>query len=179
MNKVLEELKYNLKRAMTLEVKLKEKGDSWDWARESITAHKTVTRSIISMIPKLGKKADETTSEDIYNLLKKYIKNEKESQLYTSNHITASDAKGISPSDLKKLVKNKIEELGDLLTSPSINIAEEYLPKAPTEEDILNYIKKNIDLSELKNKMQAMGPIMKAFPGCDGNIVKNILLKKC
>ena len=44
-------------------------------------------------------------------------------------------------------------------------------------EEIKQWILENIDIDTLKNKMQAMGPIMKQFKGCDGNFVKNLLIE--
>jgi len=47
-----------------------------------------------------------------------------------------------------------------------------------TEEDIREWITANIDFSQFKNKMQAMGMIMKHFGAtADGNRVKEILQK--
>ena len=83
----------------------------------------------------------------------------------------------VGAQHLKKLVANKLVELGDSLTSPEIEIAKSYLPKQATEEEIITWIKRYLVLSQFKNKMQAMGPIMKHFKGADGNFVKGILLK--
>ena len=96
--------------------------------------------------------------------------------LYYDKHITEKDVQGITFKELKKIVNKKIQELGDSLTSPKIQIAQNYLPKQASEEDIISWIKENIDFSTFKNKMQAMGPIMKQFKGCDGNFVKSILV---
>ena len=183
MNNLLKTIKHDLKVAMKIEVEIRKnpaEGDfivSQQGKLENAIAHKTVSRAIISMIPELGMKPEDTKIADIYKLLKKYAGNEKERQLYIGKHITESDVAGISASDLKKLVKNKIQELGTKLDTLVIIIAESYLPKGPTEEEIGHFIKDHLDLSQFKNKMQAMGSIMKAFPGCDGNFVKNILLK--
>jgi len=82
---------------------------------------------------------------------------------------------------LKKLIKSEkevIEKKGEKEDSEFIRIIETYLPKAVTEEEITAWIKQNIDFSKLKNKMQAMGQIMKHFgSAADGNIVKEILQK--
>jgi protein subunit release factor A len=177
MNELLKKIKENLSRAMKLEIELRKQDLTSDSRFRNAIAQKTVSRAIISMIPELGKKPDETTVEDIYKLLKKYVGNEKERQLYVKKHITQSDVEGISPSDLKKLVNKEIQDLGNEIDTLEITIAESYLPKQPAEGDIKQYITENIDLSQFKNKMQAMGSIMKAFPGVDGNFVKNILLK--
>ncbi|MGA8178988.1 MAG: hypothetical protein WB792_02945 [Desulfobacterales bacterium] len=55
---------------------------------------------------------------------------------------------------------------------------ESYLPKMAAEEEISAWIRQNVDFSKFKNKMQAMGAIMKHFgASADGNIVKEILQK--
>lgn len=177
MNQLLKQIKHDLRIAMTTEIKLRKQGITSHTQFNNAVAHKTVSRAIISMIPELRKKSDETTVEDIYKLLKKYAGNEKERQLYIQRHITESHVDGISSSDLKKLVNKKIQDLGNSLDTLTIIIAESYLPKKATEEEIIKWISKNLDLSSFKNKMQAMGPIMKQFKGCDGNFIKDILLK--
>ncbi len=80
---------------------------------------------------------------------------------------------------LKKLMKSEkevLEKKGDETDSRFIKIIENYLPKMATETDITKWIEQNIDFSEFKNKMQAMGLIMKHFGAtADGNAVKKIL----
>lgn len=80
---------------------------------------------------------------------------------------------------LKKLMKSEkevLEKKGDETDSRFIKIIEKYLPKMATEADITKWIEQNIDFSEFKNKMQAMGLIMKHFGAtADGNAVKKIL----
>jgi len=82
---------------------------------------------------------------------------------------------------LKKLTKSEKEVLetkGDETDSRFIGIIENYLPKMATQAEITNWIEQNIDFSEFKNKMQAMGLIMKHFGAtADGNAVKNLLQK--
>ena len=93
------------------------------------------------------------------------------------------DEKELSDDDvvrvLKKLVKAEKETLersGDAGDSPYIRLIEGYLPQMASEEDIREWIKENIDLTQFKNKMQAMKPIMRNFgSGVDGNTVKKIL----
>jgi len=176
MNTVLQDIRSNLKHAMEAEVALRKMGVTSGTRFDYAVAQKTVSRAIISMIPELEVKPDDTNADDIYKLLKKYIKNEKERQLYIVKHITKDDVDGINAADLKKLVNEKIQELGDHLKTDRIRIAELYLPHGPTENEIRVYILANLDLSQFKNKMQAMGQVMKAFPGCDGNFVKKILM---
>jgi uncharacterized protein YqeY len=79
---------------------------------------------------------------------------------------------------LRKLVKSEREtlELKGERDSAFIRTIEAYLPKMATDEEIEAFIKENIDFSGIKNKMQAMGPIMKHFgEKADGHAVKRIL----
>ncbi len=93
------------------------------------------------------------------------------------------DKKALSDDDvikvLKKLIKSEkelLEKKGDTGESEFIKIAESYLPAMASEEEIIDWIKANIDFSQFKNKMQAMGPIMKHFgSAADGSMVKELL----
>jgi uncharacterized protein YqeY len=80
---------------------------------------------------------------------------------------------------LKKLNKSEREVLatkGDPQESEFIKTLDSYLPQMATDAEIKDWIEQNIDLGELKNKMQAMGPIMKHFGAtADGNAVKKVL----
>ena len=80
---------------------------------------------------------------------------------------------------LKKLIKSEKEVLGrqgDREPSPYLDILEAYLPSMASEDEIADWIRTNIDLAGYKNKMQAMGAIMRHFGGnADGNTVKRIL----
>lgn len=82
---------------------------------------------------------------------------------------------------LKKLIKSEkelLEKKGDVTDSEFIRIIENYLPKMATDEEIITWINQNVDFSKFKNKMQAMGLIMKHFGAtADGNTVKKILQK--
>lgn len=79
---------------------------------------------------------------------------------------------------LKKLVKSEKEMLnrkGETV-SDFINVVEGYLPKMASREEVVAWIEANVDFSQYKNKMQAMGAIMKHFGAmADGNEVKKIL----
>lgn len=173
---ILFKIKVALQVAMRNEITLRKAGDTLNDRFDEIVSQKTVSRAIISMFPQIGVKPDDATDDDVIKLLKKYINQEKERNLYQLRFLKESDVEGKSTSEIKKLVKNKIQELDNKLISPQIEIAQSYLPKQVSEEDIILWIKENIDFSKYKNKMQAMGPIMKNFTGCDGNFVKNILL---
>ena len=82
---------------------------------------------------------------------------------------------------LKKLIKSEkemLEKKGDETDSIFIRVIENYLPKMATQAEITHWIEQNVDFSEFKNKMQAMGLIMKHFGAtADGNAVKKILLQ--
>jgi uncharacterized protein YqeY len=82
---------------------------------------------------------------------------------------------------LKKLMKSEkevLEHKGEAADSEFIKVIENYLPKMATEEEITAWIHQNIDFSQFKNKMQAMGLIMKHFgTTADGNFVKKIIQK--
>ena len=80
---------------------------------------------------------------------------------------------------LKKLMKSEkevLEKKGDETDSEFIRTIENYLPKMATEAEITRWVEQNVDFSQFKNKMQAMGLIMKHFgAAADGNAVKKIL----
>ena len=80
---------------------------------------------------------------------------------------------------LKKLMKTEkevLEQKGETADSAFIKVIENYLPKMATEEEITAWIHQNIDFSQFKNKMQAMGLIMNHFGAtADGNFVKKII----
>jgi uncharacterized protein YqeY len=82
-------------------------------------------------------------------------------------------------SVLKKLIKSELEMLeksGQQADSAFIRVIESYLPKKADDQDIRQWITDNVDFSQYKNKMQAMGAIMKHFgASADGNTVKKIL----
>lgn len=79
---------------------------------------------------------------------------------------------------IRKLIKAERETLDRTgqATSPYLEIIESYQPRQAGEEEIRNWIAANIDFSQLKNKMQAMRPIMAHFgSAADGDTVKKVL----
>jgi hypothetical protein len=82
---------------------------------------------------------------------------------------------------LKKLIKSEkevLEHKGEAADSAFIEIVESYLPETASEAEISAWIRQNVDFSRFKNKMQAMGVIMKHFGAkADGNVVREILQK--
>jgi uncharacterized protein YqeY len=100
----------------------------------------------------------------------------KTTRLKKSEEITNDDIIGIIHGLLKSertVLEAKKEE-----TSEYLEILESYLPTMANPEEITAWIKENIDFSQFKNKMQAMGTIMKHFgKQADGKQVKDILSK--
>ncbi len=81
---------------------------------------------------------------------------------------------------LKKFRNNELETLKLQNKSESLflQVVDSYLPPEISSAEIEAWIKENIDWSAYKNKMQAMGTIMKHFGGqADGNVVKEVLSK--
>jgi uncharacterized protein YqeY len=80
---------------------------------------------------------------------------------------------------LKKLIKSEkemLEKSGQGSSSPFIDIIKAYLPAMVSEDEIRQWIAANIDFSDYKNKMQAMGAIMAHFGStADGYTVKQVL----
>jgi len=184
MSELLKLLKENLKYAMTVEMGIRKQpavGEHMLAMQKELfdtcISQKTVSRAIISMFPEIGKKPADATDDDVIKLLRKYIGQEKERELYQQKYLKQEDVEGKTASQLKRLVNDKLQELGEALTSPEIKIAQSYLPKQASEEEIISWINDNLDLSSFKNKMQAMKPIMQQFNGADGNFIRSILLK--
>ncbi len=93
------------------------------------------------------KKAEEITDDDIVGIIQSLIKSE---------HIVL-EAKKLSASDY-------------------LRILESYLPRQASREEIVAWIRANVDFSQFKNRMQAMGPIMQQFgKSADGKLVNQIL----
>ena len=107
---------------------------------------KSALRVILGEFSRLDKK--ELVDDDVVKILKKLIKAEKE----------------------------VIQKKGEQADDGFVKIVENYLPKMATEAEIRSWIEQNIEFANFKNKMQAMGQIMKHFgTAADGNAVKEIL----
>jgi uncharacterized protein YqeY len=100
----------------------------------------------------------------------------KTTRLKTNEEITNDDIIGIIQGLIKSeqmVLEAKKEE-----SSEYLNILESYLPRMAAREEVIAWIQDNIDFSQFKNKMQAMGPIMKHFgKQADGKMVNEILQK--
>jgi len=93
------------------------------------------------------KKPDEITDDDLLDIIRGLVKSEK-----------------------------SVLELQKKETSPYLEALESYLPQMASRDEILAWIKENIDFSEFRSPMQAMAPIMKHFGKlADGNVVKGLL----
>ena len=98
----------------------------------------------------------------------------KSTRLKTPEEITDDDIIGI----IKGLVKSEqtVLEATQRESSDYLQILQSYLPKMVDREEIIGWIKENIDFSQYKNKMQAIGPVMKHFGKlADGKLVNQIL----
>jgi uncharacterized protein YqeY len=98
----------------------------------------------------------------------------KSSRLKKPEEITDDDILGI----INGLVKSEqiVLEAKKQPTSKYLEILQSYLPSLATREEIEAWIKENIDFGNYKNKMQAMGTIMKHFgKTADGRMVNQIL----
>ncbi len=98
----------------------------------------------------------------------------KTTRLKKPEEITNDDIIGI----INGLVKSEqiVLEIKKEATSEYLEILQAYLPKMVNREEIVAWISENIDFSQYKNKMQAMGTIMKHFgKTADGKQVNQIL----
>ena len=98
----------------------------------------------------------------------------KTTRLKKPEEITNDDVVGI----IKGLTKSEqtVMEATGQTTSEYLDILGTYLPKMIDREEITSWIKANIDFAQYKNKMQAMGPVMKHFGKlADGKLVNQIL----
>ena len=128
-------------------------------------------------------KLQEQLKKDLIQSMKTKDEEKKETIRVILGEFGRQDKKELTDEEvikvLQKLIKSEketLEKKGQAEDSAFIRIIETYLPKAATDDEITAWIDQNIDLSEFKNKMQAMGPIMKHFgPRADGNTVKKIL----
>ena len=101
----------------------------------------------------------------------------KSTRLKKPDEITNDDIIGI----INGLVKSEqtVLEIKKETTSEYLEILKRYLPKRVSRTEIEAWIKGNVDFSQYKNKMQAMGTIMKHFgKTADGKQVNQILQEK-
>ena len=93
------------------------------------------------------KKPEEITDDDLLDIIRSFVKSEK----------TVLEFKKESSSDYLELLSR-------------------YLPQMATAEQIEQWTRDNVDLSQVKSPLQAMGTVMKHFgKSADGNLVKEVL----
>ena len=98
----------------------------------------------------------------------------KSTRLKKPEEISDDDVIGIIRG-LAKSERTVLEATGEK-NSEYLDILQRYLPKLVDQEEIISWIKDNIDFSQFKNRMQAMGPVMKHFGKlADGKLVNQIL----
>ena len=98
----------------------------------------------------------------------------KSTRLKKPEEISNDDVIGI----IKGLTKSEqtVLEITGQTSSDYLEILQSYLPKMIDREEIIIWVKDNIDFSQYKNKMQAIGPVMKHFGKLtDGKLVNQIL----
>ena len=88
----------------------------------------------------------------------------------------------ISDDDLLGIIRGLVKsektvlELQKKESSPYLQVLESYLPKMANRDEVMVWIKENIDLSDYKTPMQAMATVMKHFGKlADGSMVKGLL----
>ncbi len=100
----------------------------------------------------------------------------KTTRVKTPEEITDDDLQNI----IRKMVKSEktVLDIKKETTSDYLELLNRYLPQMATIEEIEKWIQENVDLSQFKNPMQAMGNVMKHFGKlADGNQVKAVLQK--
>lgn len=98
----------------------------------------------------------------------------KSTRLKKDDEISNDDILGII-AGLVKSEKTTLE-LQKKESSPYLENLHSYLPQPASAEEIAAWIKENLDLSQFKSPIQAMGPVMKHFgKKADGNLVKKVL----
>lgn len=121
--------------------------------------------------------------KDLHAAIKAKDEQKKDALRVILGEFARFDKKELSDDEivkiLKKLMKAEkevLEQKGETADSAFIKVIENYLPKMATEEEITAWIHQNIDFSQFKNKMQAVGLVMKQFGAtADGNLVKTII----
>ncbi|MFZ7128574.1 MAG: GatB/YqeY domain-containing protein [Desulfobacterales bacterium] len=120
---------------------------------------------------------------DLKTAMKEKQEDRKEAIRVILGEFARSEQKVLSDEEvvrvLRKLQKSErevMEKRGVQEPSAYLRVIESYLPEMADESEIRDWIAANVDFSVYKNKMQAMGQIMKHFGSrADGNEVRRIL----
>ena len=76
---------------------------------------------------------------------------------------------------MTKLEKERMEVVNET-ESPYLDYLNTFMPEQVSNGDIVEWIEGNIDFSQYKNRMQAMGVVMKHFGSTvDGKVVRDII----
>jgi uncharacterized protein YqeY len=119
---------------------------------------------------------------DLTRAMKEKDEPRKEALRVVLGELSRQDQKELSDDDVVKVMKKLLKSEEELMEksgatgSDFAEILESYLPKMASDEQIVAWIRENIDFAQYRNKMQAMGPIMKHFgAAADGNRVKQLI----
>jgi len=94
--------------------------------------------------------------------------------------------KKISDKVSLRIIKRHINDAKEMMTYDNnngnhkdvIDVLSEFLPKKVDIKEVEAWIRDNIDFSNYKNKMQAMGEIMRHFGAAvDGNEIRSLIQK--
>jgi len=102
------------------------------------------------------------------------VSGKKTTRLKKGEEITDDDIQNI----IRRLVKSEkmVLEIKKESSSTYLQILESYLPQMASPLEIKEWIQQNIDFSEFKSPVQAMGTVMKNYGKlADGKIVREIL----
>lgn len=98
----------------------------------------------------------------------------KTTRVKKDEEITNDDIVGVIQGLIK--AERTVLEIKEEESSKYLTVLESYLPQMASREEVTAWIKENIDFSHYKNKMQAMGVIMKHFGKmADGKMVNQII----
>ena len=154
--------------------------EEYGWSQEmSISLHaklkKDLKKAMLQNDPEVRNTMRQIMAEFFKLTVPLILKNGKKStRPKKPEEITDNDIIGI----IKGLVKSEqtVLEIKKEDTSEYLEILRSYLPATASPDEIAAWIKTNIDFSQFKNKMQAMGPVMKHFGKlADGKQVNQVL----
>lgn len=104
----------------------------------------------------------------------KRLKGIKDGKVYIGNTLTDEQAIKVINGIIKE--EKKLNNILGRQTSAFLELLNSYLPAKIGEEEITEWINYNVDFSQLKNKMQAIGLVKKHFGvAVDGKMVSDII----
>lgn len=124
-------------------------------------------RQIKSLYVKYADKEIDITPENILKIIKYLIDSELKTIVYKTTQIT-------SDKDAAEFINNNREML--ISKSEYIKFLISLLPKEKSEEEIKQWIKKNIDFSKFNPRIKCMKEVKTQFSEVDGNKLKTIIL---